>query len=269
MLHAVLLGETDITSTQVFFGLTVSAHNSMPWLERGGRPHPGRPDSLILDAPLWHHWPQVLIWVPFQASIFYVLAAWTQSEPLVQSYLKGIATQQVFRRACLRGSDVMCWVIPWPAGTQSISSWELAMKGMLAACEWKAFKTCCTSTCTCQTGESDNASVLCSRDSIPLIMKGAGGEGTARLDGGVLKWCTSCSAANSQKRGCLDGVDRPCQPPWQVKTITYVWGACCLAYLVLYIAYNCTANHRFSKLPYGRYRTGHALYAWQVRRRSL
>jgi hypothetical protein len=51
--------------------------------------------------------------------------------------------------------------------------------------------------------------------------------------------------------------------------ITYVWGACCLAYLVLYIAYNCTANHRFSKLPYGRYRTGHALYAWQVRRRSL
>ena len=89
MLHTVLSGERDITSTQVFFGCTVSAHNSMPWLERGGRPYPGRPDALILDAPLWHHWPQVLIWVPFQASIFYVLAAWTQSEALVQSHLEG------------------------------------------------------------------------------------------------------------------------------------------------------------------------------------
>lgn len=143
------------------------------------------------------------------------------------------------------------------------------MKGMLAACDWKAFKTCCASTCTCQTGEKDNASGLCSADSILLMMKGAGGESTARLNGGVLKWCTLCSAANSQRRGCLEGADHPCEPPWQVKTITYVWGALCLAYLVLYIAYNCTANHRFSKLPYGRYRTGHALYAWQVRIRSF
>ena len=123
VLHAVLLGERDITSTQVFFGLTASAHNSMPWLEGGGRPHRGRPDALILDAPLWHHWPQVLIWAPFQASIFYVLAAWTRSEPLVQSHLKGIATQQVFRRACLCGTDVMCWVTFWPAWIHGISPW--------------------------------------------------------------------------------------------------------------------------------------------------
>ena len=64
---------------QIFLAFTVSAHNSVPWLE-GGRPRPGRPDALILDAPLWHHWPQLLIWLPFQASIFYLLFAWGDSE---------------------------------------------------------------------------------------------------------------------------------------------------------------------------------------------
>ena len=64
---------------QVFFAFTVSAHNSMPWLTKG-RPHPGRPDPLILDAPLWHHWPEMLIWLPFQASIIYLLSAWAASK---------------------------------------------------------------------------------------------------------------------------------------------------------------------------------------------
>ena len=63
---------------QVFFAFTVSAHNSMPWLTKG-RPHPGRPDPLILDAPLWHHWPEMLIWLPFQGSIIYLLSAWAAS----------------------------------------------------------------------------------------------------------------------------------------------------------------------------------------------
>ena len=65
---------------QVFFAFTLAAHNSMPWLTKG-RPHPGRPDALILDAPVWHHWPQLLIWLPFQGSIIYLLSAWAASEP--------------------------------------------------------------------------------------------------------------------------------------------------------------------------------------------
>ena len=65
----------------MFFAFTVSAHNSMPWLTKG-RPHPGRPDPLILDAPLWHHWPEMLIWLPFQASIIYLLSAWAASGSL-------------------------------------------------------------------------------------------------------------------------------------------------------------------------------------------
>lgn len=63
---------------QVFFAFTVAAHNSMPWLTKG-RPHPGRPDALILDAPVWHHWPPLLIWLPFQASIIYLLSDWAAS----------------------------------------------------------------------------------------------------------------------------------------------------------------------------------------------
>ena len=65
----------------MFFAFTVSAHNAMPWL-RKGKPHPGRPDPLILDAPLWHHWPEMLIWLPFQASIIYLLFAWAASRSL-------------------------------------------------------------------------------------------------------------------------------------------------------------------------------------------
>ncbi len=64
---------------QVFCAFTISAHNAIPWF-KNGKPHPGRPDALILDAPVWHHWPQLLIWLPFQASILYFLFAWGDSK---------------------------------------------------------------------------------------------------------------------------------------------------------------------------------------------
>ena len=71
---------------QVFVAFTVAAHNSMPWLTKG-KPHPGRPDMLILDAPLWHHWPQLLVWLPFEASILYLISAWADSKPLARAVL--------------------------------------------------------------------------------------------------------------------------------------------------------------------------------------
>ena len=59
-------------------------------------------------------------------------------------------------------------------------------------------------------------------------------------------------------------MERPCKPPWKVKLVSIVWGGLSACYVILYLAYNLTANHRLAKLPYGRYRTGHALFAWQV-----
>ena len=71
-------------------------------------------------------------------------------------------------------------------------------------------------------------------------------------------------AGEPSANDCSQGVERPCKSPWEVKVITYVWGGLSGGYLIMYIAYNLTANHRLAKLPYGRYRTGHALFAWQV-----
>ena len=71
-------------------------------------------------------------------------------------------------------------------------------------------------------------------------------------------------AGDPSANDCSHEVERRCKSPWEVKVITYVWGGLSGGYLILYIAYNLTANHRLAKLPYGRYRTGHALFAWQV-----
>ena len=71
-------------------------------------------------------------------------------------------------------------------------------------------------------------------------------------------------AAGSHQKSCREGAERPCKPPWKVRLVTIIWGGLSACYVVLYIAFNLTTNHRLAKLPYGRYRTGHALFAWQV-----
>ena len=66
------------------------------------------------------------------------------------------------------------------------------------------------------------------------------------------------------EKDCAKDIERPCKPPWKVKLVTIIWGGLSACYVILYLAYNLTANHRLAKLPYSRYRTGHALFAWQV-----
>ena len=55
-----------------------------------------------------------------------------------------------------------------------------------------------------------------------------------------------------------------CKPPWKVKVVTIIWAGLCACYQIAYYLYNAEAKRRLEKLPYGRYRTGHALLAWQV-----
>ncbi|EIE24300.1 alpha/beta-hydrolase [Coccomyxa subellipsoidea C-169] len=52
----------------IFLTLTVSAHNSNPWLHKG-KPVSTSPDPLILDAPIWYHAPKLLLWCGFQGTI--------------------------------------------------------------------------------------------------------------------------------------------------------------------------------------------------------
>ena len=65
--------------------------------------------------------------------------------------------------------------------------------------------------------------------------------------------------------GCTGLHTKPCEPPWSVKTVTIIWGVLCGCYLIAYYSYNCVAECRLASLPYSRYRTGHALFIWQVR----
>ena len=102
---------------QIFLAFTVSAHNSVPWLERG-RPRAGRPDALILDGPVWHHWPQLLLWLPFQASIFYLLFSWSISKLPTQCSCQCKAalpalTVAVFTLLSWRGPQDHDWVLHW------------------------------------------------------------------------------------------------------------------------------------------------------------
>ena len=72
-------------------------------------------------------------------------------------------------------------------------------------------------------------------------------------------------AGGPHEKDCLRAsMERPCKPPWKVKLVSIIWGGLSACYVILYLAFNLTANHRLAKLPYGRYRTGHALFAWQV-----
>ena len=198
MLSSVPYGE--LCAVQIFFAFTVSAHNSVPWLERG-KPRPGRPDALILDAPIWHHWPQLLLWIPFQASIFYLLFAWGDSKlPTSRSLTKLVSILDLTGHMICR-----CW---------NINSFE---------------------------GQASSE--------VPYVYA----EG---YDG----W---------SKERCNYDILATCRPPWKVTIVTIIWGVLCVCYQIAYILYNAIAHHRLQMLPYGRYRTGHALLVWQVGSPSL
>ena len=66
------------------------------------------------------------------------------------------------------------------------------------------------------------------------------------------------------KDHCGQDILATCTPPWKVKIVTIIWGGLCGCYQLAYILYNSAAKCRLDNLPYGRYRTGHALLAWQV-----
>ena len=66
------------------------------------------------------------------------------------------------------------------------------------------------------------------------------------------------------KDRCGEAITATCRPPWKVTIVTIIWGALCVCYQITYILYNAMAHRRLQHLPYGRYRTGHALLTWQV-----
>ena len=66
------------------------------------------------------------------------------------------------------------------------------------------------------------------------------------------------------KDHCGQDIMATCKPPWKVKTVTIIWAGLCGCYQIAYVLYNSAAKCRLDHLPYGRYRTGHALLAWQV-----
>ncbi len=66
------------------------------------------------------------------------------------------------------------------------------------------------------------------------------------------------------KDRCGEDILATCRPPWKVTIVTIIWGVLCFCYQIVYILYNAVAHRRLQSLPYGRYRTGHALLTWQV-----
>jgi hypothetical protein len=87
--YALILVDVHNTSPWFIKGERAQTWNDcegLPWQEmrhittcclmwhgcKGGKLAPVRPDPLLLDAPLLAvHWPKLLLWAPFQASIFY------------------------------------------------------------------------------------------------------------------------------------------------------------------------------------------------------
>ena len=76
----------------------------------------------------------------------------------------------------------------------------------------------------------------------------------------------SCNAETEDwsKGSCGKDTIVSCAPPLRIKIVTIIWGVLCVCYQIVYYLYNSTARRRLERLPYGRYRTGHALLTWQV-----